>query len=159
MADAVEDGEELRPVFEETCAEGWPVEETDLCESEPKKRRLKIDTGEVRVAILVLADGTVADACAAAETSGRVGKRRIRTFALPDGCELVAGDRLADAVEDGEELRPVFEEMFATPKMPPAPTSVVACSGAASRDESQRTLSTSVFACSGAASRLAAPED
>jgi hypothetical protein len=46
-----------------------------------------------------------------------------------------------------------FGEMFATPKMPPAPTSVVACSGAASRDESPRTLSTSVFACSGAASR------
>ena len=55
-------------------------------------------------------DGTVADACAAAEASGRVGKRRIRTFALPDGCEIVAGDRIADAVEDGEELRPVFEE-------------------------------------------------
>jgi hypothetical protein len=47
--------------------------------------------------------------------------------------------------------------MFATPKMPPAPTSatlstsVVACSGAASRDESPRTLATSVVA--GAASR------
>ena len=46
-----------------------------------------------------------------------------------------------------------FGGMFATPKMPPAPTSVVACSGAASRDESPRTLSTSVVACSGAASR------
>ena len=81
-----------------------------MSESAPKKRRLKIDTGAGRVAVLVPADGTVADACAAAEAIGRLGKRRIRTFALPDGCELVAGDRIADAVEDGEELRPVFEE-------------------------------------------------
>jgi hypothetical protein len=83
-----------------------------MSESEPKKRRLKIGTGAVRVAVLVPAEGTVADACAAAEKSlsGRLGKRRIRTFALPDGCELVAGDRIADAVQDGEELRPVFEE-------------------------------------------------
>ena len=58
-----------------------------MSESAPKKRRLKIDTGACRVvAVLVPADGTVADACAAAEASGRVGKRRIRTFALPDGC-------------------------------------------------------------------------
>jgi len=42
-----------------------------------------------------------------------------------------------------------FGGMFATPKMPPAPTSVVACSGAASRDESPRTLSTSVVASRG----------
>jgi hypothetical protein len=49
------------------------------------------------------------DACAAAEASGLVGKRRICTFELPDGCELVSGDRIADA-EDGEELRPVSEE-------------------------------------------------
>ena len=81
-----------------------------MSESAPKKRRLKIDTGTGRVAVLVPADGTVADACAAAEASGRVGKRRIRTFATPDGCELVAGDCIADAVEEGEELRPVFEE-------------------------------------------------
>jgi GTPase SAR1 family protein len=81
-----------------------------MSESAPKKRRLKFDTGAGRVAVLVPAEGTVADACAAAEASGRLGKRRIRTFALPDGCELVAGDRIADAVEDGEELRPVFEE-------------------------------------------------
>jgi len=73
-------------------------------------RRLKIDTGVGRVAVLVPADGTVADACAAAEASGRLGTRRIRTFALPDGLEHILGDRIADAVEDGEELRPVFEE-------------------------------------------------
>jgi hypothetical protein len=78
-----------------------------MSESAHKKRRLKIDTGAGRVAVLVPADGTVADACAAAEASGRVGERRIRTFALPDGCELVTGERIADAVEDGEELRPV----------------------------------------------------
>ena len=80
-----------------------------MSESAHKKRRLKIDTGAGRVAVLVPADGTVADACAAA--SGRVGERRIRTFALPDGCELVTGDRIADAVEDGEELRAVFEDL------------------------------------------------
>ena len=81
-----------------------------MSESAPKNRRLKIDTGADRVAVCVPADGTVADACAVAEASGRLGKRRIRTFALPDGYELCAGDRLADAVEDGEELRPVYEE-------------------------------------------------
>ena len=81
-----------------------------MSDSAPKKRRIKIDTGAGRVAVLVPADGTVADACAAAEAIGRLGKRRIRTFALPDGCELVAWDRIADAVEEGEELRPVFEE-------------------------------------------------
>ena len=75
-----------------------------------KKRRLKIGTGAGRFAVLVPEHGTVADACAAAEASGRLGKRRIRTLALPDGCELLAGDCLADAVEDGEELQPVFEE-------------------------------------------------
>jgi hypothetical protein len=74
------------------------------------KRRLKINTGMGRVAVLVPQDGTVADACAAAETSGRLGNRRIRTFALTDGCELIAADSISDAVEDGEELRPVFEE-------------------------------------------------
>jgi hypothetical protein len=34
-----------------------------LSMSVPKKRRLKIDTGAGRVAVLVPADGTVADAC------------------------------------------------------------------------------------------------
>ena len=38
-----------------------------MSESAHKKRRLKIDTGAGRVAVLVPADGTVADACAAAE--------------------------------------------------------------------------------------------
>jgi hypothetical protein len=83
------------------------------------KRRLKINTGachysstpneEGRVDVLVPQDGTVADACAAAETSGRVGNRRIHTFVLTD-CELITADSISDAVEDGEELRPVFEE-------------------------------------------------
>jgi hypothetical protein len=79
-----------------------------MSESAHKKRRLKIDTGAGRDAVLVPVDGTVADASAAA--SGRVGERRIRTFALPDGCELDTGDHIADAMEDGEELRAVFEE-------------------------------------------------
>jgi len=38
-----------------------------MSESAHKKRRLKIDTGAGRVAVLVPADGTVADTCAAAE--------------------------------------------------------------------------------------------
>jgi hypothetical protein len=47
------------------------------------------------------------DACAAAQESGGLGKWRIRTFALPDACELFTGDRIADAEEDGRNL---FEE-------------------------------------------------
>ena len=30
--------------------------------------------------------------------------------ALPDGCQLILGDRIADEVEDGEELRPAGGE-------------------------------------------------
>ena len=92
-------------------AEQPPPSDVSLCSHMvTSKRRLKINTGLGRVAVLVQQDGTVADACAAAETSGRLGNRRIRTFALTDGCELIAADRISDAVEDGEELRPVFEE-------------------------------------------------
>jgi hypothetical protein len=53
-------------------------------ESAPKKLRLKIDTGASRVAVHVPADGTVADACAAAQASGYF-KRPILTLALADG--------------------------------------------------------------------------
>ena len=49
-------------------------------------RRLKIDTGVGRVAVLVPADGTVADACAAADATGHF-KRPIRTLALADGAD------------------------------------------------------------------------
>jgi len=84
--------------------------------SEARKRRLTIDAGaDGRLAVLVPPLGSVADACAAAETrlakgSGPSKRRRIRTLALPDGCELGAEDCIADAVGDGEELRPVYIE-------------------------------------------------
>ena len=86
---------------------------------EARKRRLTIDAGEGgRQAVLVPPRGSVADACAAAEarlatgSAPRGGKRRrIRTLALAaDGCELGAEDCIADAVGDGEELRPVYAE-------------------------------------------------
>ena len=85
---------------------------------EARKRRLTIDAGEEgRLAVLVPPHGSVADACAAAEArlatgSGPSGgkRRRIRTLALADGCELGAEDCIADAVGDGEELRPVYAE-------------------------------------------------
>ena len=88
--------------------------------SSTKKRRLKISTEAGCFAILVPERGTVADACAAAEAIRQLGKRRVRTLALPDGCELLAGDCIADAVEDGEELRPVFEEAGAGDESEPA---------------------------------------
>ena len=85
---------------------------------EARKRRLTIDVGEGgRLAVLIPPNGSVADACAAAEarlatgSAPRGGKRRrIRTLALADGCELGAEDCIADAVGDGEELRPVYAE-------------------------------------------------
>ena len=88
---------------------------------EARKRRLTIDAGEGgRLAVLVPPRGSVADACAAAEArlatgsgaGSRAGgkRRRIRTLALADGCELGAEDCIADAVGDGEELRPVYAE-------------------------------------------------
>ena len=80
----------------------------------PKKRRLSIATAAGPIVVLVPADASVADACAAVEArlrgSGHLGKRRIRTLLLPELGELGAADSLADAVEDGEELRPVFED-------------------------------------------------
>jgi hypothetical protein len=83
-------------------------------EREPKKRRLRIATAAGPIVVLVPADASVADACAAVEArlrgSGQLGKRRIRTLLLPELGELGAADSLTDAVEDGEELRPVFED-------------------------------------------------
>ncbi len=35
--------------------------------------------------------------------------RRMHTLLLPDGGRLFAADCLADVVEDGEELQPVFD--------------------------------------------------
>jgi len=80
----------------------------------PKKRRLRIATAAGPIVVPVPEDATVADACAATEErlrgSGQLGKRRIHTLLLPDGGKLCAADCLADVVEDGEELQPVFDE-------------------------------------------------
>ena len=78
----------------------------------PPRKRVKIDCGSSRIAVSVPAAGTVADACAAAEarlTAASLGKRRIRTLALPDACELGPDDRVGDVVED-ELLLAVFAE-------------------------------------------------
>ena len=79
-------------------------------ESAPKKLRLKIDTGADRVAVCVQADGTVADACAAAQASGYF-KRPIRTLALADGrLEFNRTDMVSVIARLGEDLRPVYVE-------------------------------------------------
>ena len=84
-----------------------------MSERGPKKRRMRIATAAGPLAVPVPEDASVADACAAVEArlrgSGQLGNRRIRTFLLPDGCELGAADSLGDVVQDGEELQPVFE--------------------------------------------------
>ena len=79
-----------------------------------KKQRLRIVAAAGPLVVRVPADATVADACAAAEErlrgGGELGKRRVRTFLLPDGRELCAADRIADAATDRtQELQPVFE--------------------------------------------------
>jgi outer membrane biosynthesis protein TonB len=82
-------------------------------ERSPKKWRLRIVTAAGPIVVPVPADASVADACAAVEArlrgSGQLGKRRIRTLLVELG-ELGESDSIADAVEDGEELRPVFED-------------------------------------------------
>ena len=89
-------------------------------ESAPKKLRLSIDTGECRVVICVKADGTVADACAAAEAvRSRFGvcyfKRPIRTLALADGgLELNRTDMVSFIAQLGKDLSPVlFRPVYA----------------------------------------------
>ena len=77
----------------------------------PPRKRVKIDCGTSRIVVTVPATSTVADACAAAEVrlTYSLGKRRIRTFALPDQCELDPDDQVSDVVED-ELLLAVFTE-------------------------------------------------
>jgi hypothetical protein len=77
----------------------------------PPRKRVKIDCGTSKIAVTVPATSTVADACAAAEArlTSSLGKRRIRTFALPDTCELDPDDQVRDVVED-ELLLAVFAE-------------------------------------------------
>ena len=91
-----------------------------MSESAPKQRRLKIDTGAGRVH--VPADGTVADACAAAERmlprrrDSTGFKRKIRTLALADGrLEFNRTDQVSFIARLGEDLsspllRPVYVE-------------------------------------------------
>ena len=85
-------------------------------ERSPKKWRLGIATAAGPIVVPVPADASVADACAAVEArlrgSGQLGKRRIRTLRVELG-ELGESDSIADAVEDGEELWPVFEDVDA----------------------------------------------
>ena len=52
----------------------------------PPRKLVKIDCGSSKIAVKVPAMSTVADACAAAEArlTSSLGKRRIRTLALPD---------------------------------------------------------------------------
>jgi hypothetical protein len=62
-----------------------------MSESVPKKRRLKIDTGAgvdlvCRVAVLVPADGTIADACAAAEAIGSTSRSSKTLDICPTKC-------------------------------------------------------------------------
>jgi len=93
-------------------------------EEDLKKKRLKIDFGEGRIALSVPLRSTVADACLEAERtlgSDKLGKRKIRTFALPDQIELGTGEAIADVVGD-ELLHVVFVEgiRFRPPLLPAA---------------------------------------
>ena len=92
-------------------------------ERDDKKKRLKIDFGDGRIALSVSARCTVAEACAEAESklgSDRLGKRKIRTFALPDQIELETGEAIVDVVGD-EILHAVFIEGGARFRPPPPP--------------------------------------
>jgi hypothetical protein len=82
--------------------------------SEGRKRRLTIDSGAGAIPVLVSPRCSVTDACAAAEdglAAGSAPRDKRRRMALAsDGRELGAADCIADAVGDGEELRPVYAE-------------------------------------------------
>ena len=79
-------------------------------------KRIRIDAGAQRLVINVSARCSVKQACAIAESrmgsSSVAAACRIRTFALPDGCELDADDLVVDVVsemmKDCEMLRAVF---------------------------------------------------
>jgi hypothetical protein len=88
--------------------------------SEPQeadKKRIKVDVGEAKYVLSVPACCSVEQACAFAESrmgSSKLGARRIRTFALPDGCELDADDPIVEVVsemvKECEMLRAVFAQ-------------------------------------------------
>ena len=101
-------------------------------EEDHKKKRLKIDFGEGRIALSVPPRSTVADACLEAERtlgSDKLGKRKIRTFALPDQIELGTGEAIADVVGD-ELLHAVFVEgVRFRPSLPLPPAAIGALDG------------------------------
>ena len=90
-------------------------------------KRIRIDAGAQRFVINVSARCSVKQACAIAESrmgsSSVAAARRIRTFALPDGCELDADDLVVDVVsemmKDCEMLRAVFEAPMQKKAAPP----------------------------------------
>ena len=88
--------------------------------SEPQKadkKRIKVDAGEAKYVLSVPACCSVEQACAFAESrmgSSKLGARRSRTFALPDGWLLDADDRIVEVVsemvKESEMLRAVFAQ-------------------------------------------------
>jgi hypothetical protein len=115
-------GAPLAVVLAEACAAADARAAAAGGESALKKLHLSIDTGECRVVIRVKADGTVADACAAAERmlprrrDSTGFKRKIRTLALADGrLEFNRTDQVSFIARLGEDLsspllRPVYVE-------------------------------------------------
>jgi len=105
------------------CAEGDQQNADKRSEpQEADKKRIKVDAGEAKYVLSIPACCSVGQACAFAESrmgSSRLGARRIRTFALPDGCELDADDRIVEVVSemvrDSEMLRAVFFEAQTDP--------------------------------------------
>ena len=76
------------------------------------KKCVKIDCGSIKIVICVPAASTVADVCAAAEArlgGINLGRRKIRTLALQDECQLGREDCVSDVVGD-ELMQAVFVE-------------------------------------------------
>ena len=73
------------------------------------KKRIKIDYGTGRMAISVPARYSVAATCAEAQIKigSLLGKRSIKTLALPDDCELDTDACISEVVND-EILQPIF---------------------------------------------------
>ena len=79
-------------------------------------KRIRVEAGTNKFVICIPAGCSVQQACAVAEDrmgARMLGPRRIRTFALPDGCELDPDDCIVEAVtemvKEPDMLRAVFE--------------------------------------------------
>ena len=95
-----------------------PSSDDRVQQTQEDMKRIRVEAGTNKFVLRISACCSVKQACAVAEERMGVrtlGARRIVTFALPDGCELDADDRIVDAVsemvKEPDMLRAVFASL------------------------------------------------